>query len=253
MKKIIALIAFGLLPFLGMSQSGEKTFHLKNGSVVTGIVMEEVPGQEYKVKTADGNIFVFRADEIEKIVLVEAGKAKEPKSGETVADGISFYSLNGLSLAGMFDDDEASYNFGISSINGISLNNRLQVGLGLEYQIIADGGYFPIFLDTRFNFSKSSNTVFAYMNAGVVISNHNETLSLVYRGYAYDQVIRYDNSFLARVGVGYKTEIADKLNGTISLFYAAQGYSANTWLYDEVYFYAEGMMSILGLKIAVEL
>lgn len=42
--------------------------YLKNGSVIHGIIIEQVPNQTIKVQTKDGNIFVFKVDEIEKII-----------------------------------------------------------------------------------------------------------------------------------------------------------------------------------------
>jgi hypothetical protein len=253
MKNLLILFTFLLLPFFGMSQSNDKTFHLKNGSVITGTVLEEVPGKEYKVKTPDGNIFVFKADEIEKIVLFQEGQDPNPMGVAAVSNGVSFYSFNGVSVGGRFFADEATYNIGLSSINGVRLG-RMKVGLGLEYQITANGGYIPIFLDTRFNLSKSSSHLYAFMNAGMAISQYNQKITVVKEsGFTYDEIIHYENGFLARAGIGYEVPVSPSFECTISLFYGAQGYSANKWLYVSVYFNAEGVMSRVGLKMGIVL
>lgn len=41
--------------------------YLKDGSVVRGIIIEQVPGVSVKIRTADGNIFVYQIENIEKL------------------------------------------------------------------------------------------------------------------------------------------------------------------------------------------
>lgn len=50
-----------------MAQSTIETVYLKNGGLVKGEIIEQVPGQSLKVKTKDGNIFVYQMDEVERI------------------------------------------------------------------------------------------------------------------------------------------------------------------------------------------
>lgn len=42
--------------------------YLKNGSIIRGIIMEQVPNELIKLQTADGNLFVYQTSEIEKII-----------------------------------------------------------------------------------------------------------------------------------------------------------------------------------------
>lgn len=67
MKKFGLLM--GLLLSAGgiMAQSIIEAVHLKNGGLVKGEIIEQVPGQSLKVKTKDGNIFVYQMDEVERI------------------------------------------------------------------------------------------------------------------------------------------------------------------------------------------
>lgn len=41
--------------------------YLKNGSIVKGLIIEQVPNTLIKIETRDGSVFVFKFDEIEKI------------------------------------------------------------------------------------------------------------------------------------------------------------------------------------------
>lgn len=47
--------------------------YLKNGSIIKGLIIEQIPNSQIKIQTKDGSIFVFKMDEIEKITK-EIGK-----------------------------------------------------------------------------------------------------------------------------------------------------------------------------------
>ena len=50
------------------AQNLEEVVYLKNGSVIRGSIVEQIPNESVKIQTRDGNIFVYRIDEIQKIV-----------------------------------------------------------------------------------------------------------------------------------------------------------------------------------------
>ena len=41
--------------------------YLKNGSIIRGVIIEQIPNNSITIQTADGNVFVYRMDEIETI------------------------------------------------------------------------------------------------------------------------------------------------------------------------------------------
>ena len=54
------------------SQEVKKTeyvdvIYLKNGSIIRGMVMEQIPNESIKIQTADGSLFVYKMDEVLKI------------------------------------------------------------------------------------------------------------------------------------------------------------------------------------------
>lgn len=77
----ITLVLAGLftsLSFTSFAQSDlVDVIYLKNGSIIRGIVVEQVPGQAVKLQTGDGNLFVFETDEIMKMTR-EAAKSAQP-------------------------------------------------------------------------------------------------------------------------------------------------------------------------------
>jgi hypothetical protein len=51
------------------SQTGPKDIvYLKNGSTIKGFVLEQIPNETVKIQTTDGNIYVFKMSEVERIV-----------------------------------------------------------------------------------------------------------------------------------------------------------------------------------------
>ena len=66
--KITTFIFFTLInTAINAQSSAEEVIYLKNGSVIRGIIVEQVPNQSLKIQTKDKNIFVFNFEEIEKI------------------------------------------------------------------------------------------------------------------------------------------------------------------------------------------
>ncbi len=41
--------------------------HCKNGSVIKGTIIEQIPNESIKIQTADGNIFVYKMSEVDKM------------------------------------------------------------------------------------------------------------------------------------------------------------------------------------------
>ncbi len=77
MKKLVlaALILFvtSSLP----AQEYIDVVHLKNGGLIKGIIIENVPNDKVKIKTRDGSIFVFKYSEIEKFTKEENQKTEK--------------------------------------------------------------------------------------------------------------------------------------------------------------------------------
>lgn len=68
MKRIILtllLIAFCFVS--AAAQQWVEVVYLKNGGVIRGTVIEQIPNETIKIQTADGSVFVYKIDEVEKI------------------------------------------------------------------------------------------------------------------------------------------------------------------------------------------
>jgi hypothetical protein len=68
---ITLIISLQILSICSYAQQYEDVVYLKNGSVIHGIIIENVVGESIKIKTKDGNLFVFKMDEIDKMTKEE--------------------------------------------------------------------------------------------------------------------------------------------------------------------------------------
>jgi len=60
-KRFLALLAFLFLTSLAFAQSNlQDVVYLKNGSIIRGVIIEQVPNQSVKIQTADRNVFVYQ-------------------------------------------------------------------------------------------------------------------------------------------------------------------------------------------------
>ena len=73
MKRNIFFVALFMLitaiSFSVSAQNGnmEDVVYLKNGSIIHGIIIEQIPNESLKVKTKDGNVFVYKMTEVDKM------------------------------------------------------------------------------------------------------------------------------------------------------------------------------------------
>lgn len=174
MKKIFALIALVFCAFTAMSQNLQEIVYLKNGSVIKGLIIEQVPNTSIKIKTNDGNIFVFNVEEIEKITKEvvpynqDRGETKMYGSTETNTD----YEKHGWEKAPRYRGFIGEgYGFGVEEYDkgmeiytshGVQINPFLYAGVGIAanyysglYDWSDSGWSVPVFVNVRSEFHKS--------------------------------------------------------------------------------------------------
>ena len=67
MKKFYLFLFVFMFATITFSQTYKDVVYLKNGSIIKGIIIEQVPGVSLKIQTTDGNVFVYNIDAIEKM------------------------------------------------------------------------------------------------------------------------------------------------------------------------------------------
>lgn len=208
MKKYFALILLTLVTTVSLAQSNyQDVVYLKNGSIIHGIIIEQVPNKSIKIETTDRNVFVYQMDEIEKI-------AKEPFKGK------SDNSTNNTGLkSGYKGIVEMGYQIGVGDygmdrlkldiINGFQINPYFSLGFGtgLRYYFDAEAAVIPIFADFRANFTDTK--VSPYLSLGV--------------GYSFDATNSFEDvGFLLNPTIGVSFKVSDKSAMNVGLGYEMQ-------------------------------
>jgi len=178
----------------------EDVVYLKNGSVIHGLIIEQVPNESLKIQTRDKNIFVFKMDEILKItkeqpvvqppvsaapVIKEPPKPKTKKvSGYTNITELTFsrsfsqtHSYNGYYGYGYrydshFDNINNGPSFGIQTVNGYQFNPYLSMGVGIGMKAYSELFLVPLFLDFHATFINAKVSPFIAAEIGNSFTRH---------------------------------------------------------------------------------
>ena len=146
MKKVLflLLLLIGSVT-ISVAQSFQEVVYLKNGSVIRGLVIEQVPGVSLKIQTSDGSIFAYQMTEIEKITKESSNKNGKNKKGYKgfidfgYTFGVGDWGIDRLEL---------------STSHGYQFNPYLYVGGGVAVNLFeGDIVGLPIFAHVRANVS----------------------------------------------------------------------------------------------------
>lgn len=216
MKRLVLFISVLFSAAGLMAQSTVETVHLKNGGLVKGEIIEQVPGQSLKVKTKDGNIFVYQMDEVERIT----------KEHNTVSNeghrGLDFNIDLGYNLPTKSGSD------GCPTAE-LSLGKRFSRsfywGLGAGAYIPTSGGdvQIPITTEAKMYFPLGSSklTPFVSLKGGYIINTADDIHQTVGSGKAKVSVdVEQSNYALLQLMPG----ISFPLSGSVD-FNLAAGYA----------------------------
>jgi hypothetical protein len=168
MKRIFTLVLFVLTCTFGFGQNNyQDVVYLKNGSIIRGIIVEQVPNQSIKIETADKSIFVYPIDDIQKMTKEEKPMVKNNYQ-------ISAQDNEGL-RTGYRGITEVGYQFGLGTygldrlkfnmINGGQFSPFFYLGggVGLRYYFDDDVALIPVFVHARTNImDKKISPYFAF-------------------------------------------------------------------------------------------
>lgn len=146
MKKTILITLMMLTIYIAsFSQSSKETVYLKNGSVITGTIIEEIPDSTIKIKTNDNNIFIFKINEIKRITKEEIITKNKHENNEPKGYiGLLF----GLAKPTIYDWE--SEDIGTPSLG-------LYVNIKLGYLFTKNIGFSLAYINTNNNFHYESN------------------------------------------------------------------------------------------------
>jgi hypothetical protein len=170
---LVLLIGTFIFSFTNvLSQQYEEVVYLKNGSIIHGLIIEQVPNVSVKIKTRDGNVFVYKMDEIEKITKEIPESSNQSFSNYNTARN-GFFNLwrMGIMTAGSISAEGGSGSFdesvfAIGSIAGSRMSDIFRLGFGIEYNNYPNGTTAPLFLDFRLNILQNNITPIFFIDAG---------------------------------------------------------------------------------------
>lgn len=152
-KKLLLVFAI-TVSVSSKAQDYVDIIYTKNGSVVKGVIVETVPNVSYKIKTNDGNVFVFKAEEIEKIEKQESAKKKAQKEpAQLKRSGFSSIEETGATL--IINEKDNTPLFALHSINGYLFNPHLFAGVGVGIEADDITAVIPIYAECRAYVSKA--------------------------------------------------------------------------------------------------
>lgn len=126
-------LAILILPVFAFSQNLQDLIYLKDGSILKGVIIEEVPGQSYKIESRDGNIYAVQLNEVEKLTRVRNQHKHEGhgywgprmwRNDTTVYERAKGYFFE---AQGLIENRQG----GGRLINGYKFNRFAQLGVGI--------------------------------------------------------------------------------------------------------------------------
>lgn len=168
------LTLFLILLCCSLSISAQKyieTVHLKNGSIIHGVIVEQVPNESLKIQTQDGNLFVFQMNEISKITK-DIPTRSSFKTSEIRTGYRGFVDLGYSIGVGDYKADRLEF----STSHGYQFNPYFYLGAGAALNYFHDGDVasVPLFANPRLDFSTGQISPFIDLKVGYTVSEYVE-------------------------------------------------------------------------------
>ena len=234
--KFICVVALMLAATLGTGLSAQRNVlqdvvYLKNGSIIRGLIVEQVPNESIKLQTNDGNIFVYNLDEVQKMTK-EAGYAQRPAQrmgGSPISTAASNVPTGYKGFVDLGYNVGLGY-YGIGYLH-VSTTHGYQVvpdylfiggGIGVNWFVGYGDLTIPVFADFRSNFLRGRMaTPFLDFKIGYAIGG----------------------GFYMSPSLGARIALGPKLGLNISAGYSLQ--ALTVYDYDYGYMYRAGSSGLL--------
>lgn len=176
MKRILLFLLIAFCAISSNAQNLQEVVYLKNGSMIRGVVLEQIPNESIKIQTADGSIFVYKMDEVEKITKEATSNSNlKTQSDDKISLSYPHRGYRGfVSIGTGITADEASeyYTYSVSTTHGVQVASPFFIGGGLGFDFYGDVVLMPIFSELRFDFVKAKVSPFLGVRAGYSIGDN---------------------------------------------------------------------------------
>lgn len=216
---VLLILAFSLHLTVFAQSSFIESLHLKDGTVIKGIITEQVPNQYLKIQTADGKTFTYNMEDVEKmtkeVILYDKNPYLSSNKEYKIKGYRGFVDLGYTIGVGTYDLDRIE----LTTSHGYQFSSYFfaGIGTGAHYYCSHETNEFfiPLFADFRGNLLKGPIVPFAGLKAGYVFRTR-------------EGIGKFGPYFSPSVGV--KFMITNKAAMNISLGYVAQ--FAELWFFD---------------------
>ena len=136
MKKLLSILLF--TPIIIFAQQSEDVVYLKAGSIIRGLIIEQVQNSYKKVQSGQ-NVFVYQIDEIEKMtkeILRDKTLSNNPIGGgssfsftkgiKSISGNVSYYNF-------FYDGKDMGTSLTIAPSIGYFLNDNFSANIGLNF------------------------------------------------------------------------------------------------------------------------
>lgn len=232
-KNALALIVVLFITVLSFAQNQyQDVVYLKNGSVIRGVIVEQVPGVSIKIETADRNVFFYKTEDIKKFT-----KELKVENTQTLSSNKSSKKVNKdvIEFGYLFGTGDISFDrIKLNFIGSYRISDVFYLGHGTGLRYIADSEslLMPIFADLKLNFTKNNNSPYLAMDVGYSL-NLTDSFSGV--------------GFIFSPTLAASFEVSDKTNMTVGISYEIQ--RAET--YYDYYSYSSSKKSYGALGINI--
>lgn len=217
MKKLTLLLLLLIsILYSGFSQEYKDVVYLKDGSVIKGTIIEQIPNEQVKIKTEGGSIFVYRFSDIEKIT-----KEREEINLDEYGGDFSYgVAIGGGGLGGV------PIRFYTNSMTAIELGayyRPIFIDMGYTSDIkssIALAGGINIFLDKHYKSIKEKIKLNGLSVKGGYATSSISDEYFISFGWAHESFKKRNKkqSFIFELGGGYlKQNFKDPYEVEISI------------------------------------
>jgi len=192
MKKYLFVVIVLIFNIFNLTaQKSKNVLYLKNGSIIYGNLIEIVSDQ-YKIKTADGSIFIFPSAEVEKLTL----ESKQFNGRKEEGFGFTFEA--GVLLGSQETEYTAPFSFNILGGYVLDTKNIVSAGSGVEF---FGKPFVPLFMEYKRLLTANRAAPFLFMRGGWLMhlgSSDSETSD---GNYNYDPY-NYKGGLSLAIGTG---------------------------------------------------
>lgn len=215
-KRIVIVMLLLVTCVVSFAQERQvDVIYLKNGSVIKGTVIELVPDKQVKIRMADGSLFVYRMDEVDRIEKEFNHKYVQKKSSPLKAKAIGTAEM----VYGFASDD---FLLGVNFLWGYRFNPFLSLsgGVGLSlagyYNYDYDCGWgsgcsddnvavlLPVFARFQVNFLKTRVSPFFSMDLGYLCALDDYGHGMAIINPALGLSVRIGKRFALNTSLGYQ-------------------------------------------------